>query len=349
MRAAMRNIHALRSLAVAACPVAGVVGGLPLACEESNPGQSGKEKARRVAEDSRTRRAQMYEDLWRNTAMRASQWPQAAGMRQKMVVADAKTGRLAPPRFESGVVGSAVFFGQTQEGKQLFQNARVVMEAFLNDLASHALGGDVVRIATWQEQGVWWCPEEAFHTIVTIFMETKEILDNVEEKQKCREVSIEEEHQLTEALSVGLAKFTDLKLKVIGYRVTPDGALLVLFEEPKGEGNSFTALRQTAAHIGTGVLGELTSRPKNIIHATVGRVLLLPVDLSDAERAAAADVVRKWSQALGAGHWPGKPRQSLPGVRETVPVSQIHTYRETVWWLTECRKVEIPLLPHWAM
>lgn len=347
----MWSRRALRTFATATCPAAGVVGGLPVACESIetlNPGQRGKLKANRVAEDKKRQRAQMYEDLWRNTALRASQWPQAAAMREKLIVSDAKTGRLAPPRFGSGVVGSAVFHDQTQEGKQLFLNAREVMEAFLNDLASHALGGDASRIATWQEQGVWWCPEEAFHTIVTIFMETKEILDNAEEKQKCREVSIEDEHQLAEALLVGLAKSTELKLQVRGYRITPDGALLVLFEEPHGEGNSFTALRQTVAHIGTNVLGELTSRPKNIIHATVGRVMLLPADLSDAERAAAADVVRRWSQALGAGHWPGKPGQSLPGLYKTLPVTQIYLYRETVWWLTECSKVEIPLLPQWA-
>lgn len=343
----MWNLRTLRSLAAAACPVTGVAGGFPLVCESikaPNP-----DDAARVAEDLRKRRAKMYEDLWRNTATRAPQWPQAAAMRNKLVVADARTGRLAPPRFDSGVVGSAVFYGQTQEGKELFLNARMVMEAFVNDLALHAMGGDTGRIAAWREQAVWWCPEPAFHTILTIFMETREILDNPEERQKCREVSVEEEHQLTEALLVGLAKYAELKLKVIGYRVTPDGALIVLFEEPRGEGNSFTALRQTAAYIGTSVIGELTSRPKNIIHATVGRVMLLPEDLSDAERAAATEVVRKWSQAFGAGHWPGKPRQSLPGLHGTLPVPQIYLYRETVWWLTECRKVEIPLLPHWAV
>lgn len=272
-------------------------------------------------------------------------------MRAKCVV-DPANGKLVPPSFEKGKgpIGSVALHSRNAQGAELFRIARSVMDAFIKDLTSRIFGIFSTAVGeSWSERTVWFCPEEFFHTIVTVFMEAEEIVDDPEVQAKCRKVSDEERTELAETLKMGCKEVPPPHLRVIGYRITPDGAFLVLFEEDEAkdtEGASFTDLRQRTAQIGTEVLGELTSRPKNIVHATVGRVLEEPEDLTEAQRGALTGTVYIWAEALGEGKWPQGSENSgsaLPGLGTVLTTDRIFMYQETGWWLTEFDEVEIPL------
>jgi hypothetical protein len=88
------------------------------------------------------------------------------------------------------------------------------------------------------------------------------------------------------ALAASLAEspVPELVIRLHGYRVCADGAMIAVFIEGEeeeeddegGGGGGFMPLRERAKEVGTAALGALTSRPKKLIHVTMGRVLKLP-------------------------------------------------------------------------
>lgn len=66
----------------------------------------------------------------------------------------------------------------------------------------------------------------------------------------------------------------------------------------------FLPLRERAKEVGTAALGALTSRPKKLIHATMGRVLKLPENVTPEERAAVSHAAERWAAAFLRGWMP---------------------------------------------
>ena len=117
-------------------------------------------------------------------AVTANEWPLSQAMRAKCVV-DPATGKIIPPSFErgKGPIGSATLHTRNSQGVEFFRIARGVMEAFVEDLVSRVFGTfNASKGASWRERAIWFCPQEFFHTIVTVFVGRK--LINEERKQK---------------------------------------------------------------------------------------------------------------------------------------------------------------------
>lgn len=115
-------------------------------------------------------------------------------------------------------------------------------------------------------------------------------------------------------------------------------------------GGGVAGLRRRIGEAGASVLGELNSRPKKLLHVTVGRLLDWPYDLLDEATASAASrVAARWASALSRGELPlaAAPRaggrdarraetpQSLPGLGEAMTLGEIELVRDTRWMMVE--------------
>jgi len=78
---------------------------------------------------------------------------------------------------------------------------------------------------------------------------------------------------------------------------TPDGALIAGFVDDNDNAGIFDRLRQSSRSIAQDVLGDvLTTRPKNLIHATVGRMMGLPPGASMDQYQTLRELARHYNQ-----------------------------------------------------
>mmetsp|Transcript_22538 Transcript_22538/g.62627 ORF Transcript_22538/g.62627 Transcript_22538/m.62627 type:complete len:361 (-) Transcript_22538:2624-3706(-) len=114
---------------------------------------------------------------------------------------------------------------------------------------------------------------------------------------------------------------------------TADGALIAGFvdkgnvggEEDK-EATEFLSLRQNLIRNAKTVLPSLTSRPKNLIHVTLGRVLGFSPD-----EANVSELIQRYNTHV----WPQKVKELRHKHRGGFPLSHITLHRNTVWLCEE--------------
>lgn len=136
-----------------------------------------------------------------------------------------------------------------------------------------------------------WIPALVPHLCITVFQEHPSFLHNDEQRKNWREIDTSIVNRLVHALDTAMLDDADggscssaIPLRLDSLLFTPDGALIAgCIEDREGEDTNPTTpspmqrLRRVCTEIAVGVLGGTTSRPKSLLHVTLGRVLSVSV------------------------------------------------------------------------
>ena len=305
-------------------------------------------------------------------ALERKEWPRSEYFLKHCEVGS--DGALLPRRFENnGVVGVSVQLGEDPDHVALLTKAQHVFSDILQEARERGLAPAAGQ--EWAERGVWWAPREAWHTVVTIFSENPDLL-SAEERIKWRPVPEDKlKYELGTELKSEIWAYpvSPVNLRLYGYRVCQDGALIACFVDDDAEDENidfeksencesidertaFGSLRRRVKQIGGKLLGPLTSRPKCIIHVTLGRVLRLPGSADDEEREHLLAHLNAVANKLHAnetidfsaderavpGGWriavegaPPRDRIVVPGLHEVLRVKQASLTVEKRWWMME--------------
>jgi hypothetical protein len=159
-------------------------------------------------------------------------------------------------------------------------------EPFCRDLQQvfHDDGSDGVKKNQNNVMQGYLYPSPLMHMTLAIFQEHPRLLDDVEKKQwqhiddERMEVLIQ---RLDEFIQHGNFPESSIPLVLDALVLTPDGAMIAGFVDEKSSedddnGGHFARLRAGLIQTAKDVLGTLSSRPKNLIHISLGRILGLP-------------------------------------------------------------------------
>lgn len=181
-------------------------------------------------------------------------------------------------------------------------------------------------------------PPTSHHISVAILQEHPTFLRNREDREKWQPISDSTIHDLASSFAsyhpAYLSECPTLELDSLLW--TPDGALIAGFIDTSQE-QAFEKLRQSSRSIAQDTLGDvLTTRPKNLIHATVGRLLGLPPGASDGQDESLTNLASEYNQ------------QVLPEVVNqirsesehcgTFVLEELSLARNTVWMLHEYKE-----------
>jgi len=306
-------------------------------------------------------------------------------------------GALVPRRFaDDPVVGVSCELGEDQEHVRLLEKAQRVFSDILQEARDRCL--TTAASKEFATRGIWWAPKESWHAVVSIFSENPDLLRDDERETWTPFPEDKLKHELGSELRSSLWAYPvpPINLRLYGYRVCADGALIACFvdadatkegaEESSSNGTSkkfdektdsdpladaidartsFGALRRRVKSIGNTGIGTRTSRPKRIIHVTLGRVLRLP-SCADARakeallahlRFAAAKLHMNetldfsMDKRAEPGGWriategaPPRERIVAPGLGEVLRVREASLTVERRWWMMEYEVLaKIPL------
>ena len=272
----------------------------------------------------------LYTDLL--SSPNASAWPDADAHKKlwRGLEYDAD-GRVQPRTFsKDGPLQIVLYLQQSADALDLVAQAREkIFEPFLAELREGLSKATLDVI----DRGVFVPKADALHTVVLVFSEHPSLLDD-DERAKWQPVGDQKVEELGEALKVPIETRCAIRLQLWGYAITPDGSMLMLFEEASGGGgSSLLSLREQLAAVGEQKLGALNSRPKKLVHVSSMRMLDWPFGrLSGAEDRHVQAVIRKWTSALAAHRLPdGSP---LPNVNATFDAEQLQLARDMQWMMT---------------
>ena len=314
-------------------------------------------------------------------ALDLGEWPRSASLLEHCV--SLPDGSLAPRRFARGeeVVACNALLGRDPAHVALLTLAQRTFRDALQEARERCLSPE--SGAAFANRCVRWCAPESWHAVVAVFSECPALLPARERASWAPVPADKLDHALGTELRGEFFAFPvpPVRLRFHGYRVCADGALIACFldaaaEEDPERGSlptsersaadehsgGFLPLRERSRLIAARVLGgPLTSRPKNLIHVTLGRVLRPPPRATESELESFAVTVRWLAARLHAGlvpsGWADAPRAEpggwrmgeLPaasvtgrgdlepaaGLGEVLEIDEVSLTLEKQWWMEE--------------
>lgn len=172
---------------------------------------------------------------------------------------------------------------------------------------------------------LWVVDERSYHICVSVFHEHPSLLPE-EERRKWRRVDERLGERLAAALRASTGALAPPTLQLDSLSITADGAFIAGFVDDAH--GAFAALRAAAGRCGEETIGgELTSRPKALIHVTLGRLLGVPAALSDEQRERIAHLVRRHNAHVLPARVARAPH--------ALTMHSLSLARDQVWWMTE--------------
>lgn len=286
-------------------------------------------------------------------------WPDQAAHRKLARGLTMNGTRVFPRKFDENgpLQATAFFFPRNTYAVQLLEALRAeIFDPFTAEVLA-ALSGPNEADRDLRDRisrGIYAPDPRTFHLVLTVFSEHSSLLDG-EEQRRWRPVS----DQSVEALAGRLVHAFDpalLRAPTISFQglcLTLDGSMIATFNEaPVDASEAFTSVgdvRKQIAAVGRTELGHLNSRPKNLIHVSLGRFLDWPHDVISAETMArVGSVVAKYTRAFAAGVHPRTgvafgPPSALAvrvGDRELgrqILLTEVELCRDTHWMMVERR------------
>ena len=219
---------------------------------------------------------------------------------------------------------------QNPAARQIIRECDEVFELFLNDLQN------ILPSTGWIGRNVWRSIQGTHHITIAVFQENPSLLINAEDRKRCRTVPEDVAEELFSQLSTRQLRHANLVAPILqldSLVITGDGVMIAGFVEQSR--NSFRAIRNSCLQIAGTILGELTSRPKKLIHVTVGRVLELPRDTNQTQQIAVNQLVREYNSQI----LPEKVaiiKSSLPN-KATFALTEVTMIRDVVWMLRKIK------------
>ena len=280
--------------------------------------------------------SQTYLDI----AQRANQlkrWPDSKDFCEECLVLDQQTGTFSLPRFidGNGPIGVFGFLHDNPSARSILKECDLAFEAFCGEICEDILQDDSKR-QLMMEHWILQSPPTSHHITVAILQEHPSFLRDPEDLEKWRPLT----DDCILSLSLRFQKrHRTLPLPILeldSLLFTPDGAMIAGFVDTCPS-KRFDQLRASCREIAKQEMGDLmTTRPKNLIHATIGRVIGLPQSsrVSTPQDEALAELCQKYND------------QILPATVEKIrncqstgcgsfALEEISLVRNTVWMLEE--------------
>ena len=266
----------------------------------------------------------MYANIRAEADKKADEWPHASAITSKL---DMTLVRLRPPEFTDGhgPIGAYAMLDTTAQ-RALLNWCKAAFDDFINDLREGLTPHQLAEF----ERLVWVNAEASYHTCVSVSHEHPSLLAD-SERPKWKPVQGELRTTLAGALRDATGCLASPRLTLDSISITADGAFIVGFCDDASA--SFDRLREVCVATALKTLGgELTSRPKSLIHVTIGRLLGAPTCLTAEQRARIAATVRRHNNDL----LPGLVASAAVSAPETLEmrVGSLSLVRDRVWWMT---------------
>ena len=202
----------------------------------------------------------LYANIRRQANEAATSWPAATPIASRCV--RQPDGRLQPPAFDDGhgPIGAYAML-TAADNLAVLRWCRSAFERFIAEFEA-VLTSEEQRRTMASE--LWLVEERSWHTCVAVFHEHPSLLKD-DELSKWRAVDQALVLQLAGAVREGTRHLAAPQLTLDSLSICADGALIAGFRDDPD--HSFAALRAASAASAVATLGgELTSRPKALIH-----------------------------------------------------------------------------------
>lgn len=265
------------------------------------------------------------------------QWPDSKSFASKLVFETDNYGqrRVRPPTFADGhgPIGIFAMLHTNEKAKITLQSCDQVFKTFCGDVKTNILETAQFR-QQFDDECILAAPEGSHHITIAIFQEHPILLHNAEEIARWRAIDDGMIKMFEGKLSEGFelddpaqSQLPDLTLDAL--LLTPDGALIACFLDST---ENFLRLRSISNQVATDVLeGSLTSRPKTLIHATIGRILGLPQGCSSAQQARLTQLARHYNEEVLPNLVSALRQQG----HDRFAVHDVSLVRNTVWLMYE--------------
>lgn len=231
----------------------------------------------------------VYANIRAKADSAADTWPHAQDLLSKCAADE--DGYPRPPAFEDGhgPIGAYAFL-RTDGNLECLRWARGAFVEVTKELASALTA---VQRRSFRRR-LWIAEERSWHTCVAVFHEHPSLL-SAEDRVRWRPVNGTLATELATTLRMATQPLRAPVLTLDSLSICTDGAMIAGFVDNAGD---FTELRRASVAAGrAGLQGELTSRPKALIHVTLGRLLGAPGSLSASQRDSWASTIRRFNAA----------------------------------------------------
>jgi hypothetical protein len=279
---------------------------------------------------------------YREIAQRANQlerWPDSQQFCDDCLVYNEAIKTFHLPSFTdgNGPIGVFGLLHRNPKARSILTKCDVAFDAFCDEIQQNILDAEQQQQQQQQNGMKDWIlqsPPTSHHISVLILQEHPSFLRTPEDLEKWRPISENRAHRLSTAFARDHETLSTScpELELDSLLWTPDGAMIAAFIDTSSD-QSFDRLRHSCRVIAQDELGDiLTTRPKNLIHSTIGRVIGLPSGASAAQHEALRALSRTYNE------------QVLPDLVESIREShhggrflleEVSLARNTIWMLQE--------------
>ena len=292
-----------------------------------------------VAFPSSLELSNVYRDI-AERSNRLPRWPDSKKFCDDCLVYDDETKSYNLPTFDDGhgSLGIFSFLDRSNEARSIMKVCDNVFDQFCSEISNKILTLDSEQRSAMQ-RWILQAPSHSHHISVAILQEHPCFLRDEKDLEKWKPIGEDTIDHLAATLARELPKSISqcppiLQLDSLVF--TPDGALIAGFIDSSPD-QSFQILRQVSREIAQDVLGDvLTTRPKNLIHATIGRIVGLPPNASDKQYQMLTELAMEYNQVR-------LPR-IVDSVREETSsggvfnLQELSLARNIVWMLKEYKE-----------
>ncbi|KAG7363199.1 hypothetical protein IV203_026559 [Nitzschia inconspicua] len=226
--------------------------------------------------------SQVYRDIAHCSNQITNDWPHSQDFCRDYLIYNVTHQYYQLPTFPDGNGPLGVFgmLYQNEKTKAIMNECHGLFEQFCKDVQSTILKDDAQMQDDFMDHWVLNTPPESDHISVAILQEHPTFLKDPIEREQWKPIPSHKIQKLAKEYSRKHAGIPSPNLELDALLWTPDGAMIAGFIETSDDGySSFEELRIVSKTTALEVLGSSTlsaTRPKKLIHATVGRVLGLP-------------------------------------------------------------------------
>jgi hypothetical protein len=244
--------------------------------------------------------SQVYRDIATRSNL-LDQWPDSRKICEDCLVHDDASNTYTLPSFPDGhgTLGVFGFLHGNSEAQGIMGPCDIIFSEFCSRVKTQVLNNDSLQCRV-MDRWILHPPPSSHHISVAIIQEHHSFLKDQLDIDKWQPISDATIRHLAESFASEhtsqLQAPPELQLDSLLW--TPDGALIAGFLDNTPE-QAFEQIRSSSRRIARDVLGDvLTTRPKNLIHATVGRVIGLPTGATNRQYEMLTSLAQEYNEEV---------------------------------------------------
>jgi len=282
--------------------------------------------------------SQSYRDIASRTK-HLDRWPDSKNFCQDCLVFDQGLKSYKLPTFLDGH-GPLGVFGLLHDNPQadgILRPCDDIFTEFCAQLKIQVLKNDVSQVRA-MDRWILHPPPSSHHISVAILQEHISFLKNQADIDNWQPISHSTIQQLADSLmSEQQSKVVvPPELELDSLLWTPDGALIAGFIDNNPE-ESFEKLRSSSRQIAQDILGNafLATRPKTLIHSTIGRVVGLPPGSTSTQYDTLTNIAQEYNERILPD-----AVQDIKMKHPSFTLDKVSLARNIVWMLQEYEVIQ---------